>query len=88
MDELGQVNLTHHGGHHVAVFQVEIVIGAVKVRGHHGKVIGAVLQVVAFAELDAGYLAERVWLVGIFQFGCEEHVFGHGLRRILGIDAA
>ena len=87
MDELCQVDFAHHGRHHVAVFQVEVVVRAVKVRGHHGEVVGAVLQVVAFAHLEARNLCDGVFLVGVFEFAREEGVFLHGLRGVLRVDA-
>ena len=43
MDELCQIDLAHHGGHDVGVLQVEVVVGAIEVGGHHGNVVGAVL---------------------------------------------
>ena len=88
VDELREVDFAHHGGHHVAVFQMEVVIRAVKVRGHHGEVVGAVLQVVAFAHLEARNLCNGVFLVGVFEFAREEGVFLHGLRGVLRVDAS
>lgn len=87
VDELGQVHFAHHGGHHVAVFQVEVVVGAVEVRGHHSDVVGAVLQVVALAHLEARNLRDGVFLVGVFEFAREEGVLLHGLRSIFRINA-
>ncbi len=49
---------------------------------------GAVLPVVALAELDAGDLGNGIGLVGGFQRAGEQGIFGHGLRRELGVDAA
>ena len=43
MQALGQMNLANHGRQHMAVFQVEVVIGAIQVGGHHCDIIGAVL---------------------------------------------
>ena len=87
VDEFGQVDLAHHGRHHVAVFKVEVIVRAVKVRGHHGEVVRAVLQVVAFAHLEARNFSNGVFLVRIFKFAREESVFFHGLRGILGVNA-
>ena len=87
VDELGQINLAHHGRHHVAVFQVEVVVRSVKVCGHHGDVVGAILQVVAFAHLEARNFRNGVFLVRVFEFACEERVFFHGLRSIFRINA-
>lgn len=87
MDELCQVNLAHHGGHHVAVFKVEVVVRAVKVRGHHGEVVGAVLQVIAFTHLEARDLCDGVFLIGVFEFAREEGVLLHGLRCVLRVNA-
>ena len=87
VDELCQVNLAHHGGHHVAVFQMEVVVRAVKVRGHHGEIVGAVLQVVTFAHLEACNLCDGVFLVGVLEFAREEGVLLHWLRGVLRVDA-
>ena len=86
MDELGKVDLAHHGGHDVGVFQVEVVVGAIEIGGHHGNVVGAVLQVVALAHLEAGNLGDGVLLVGVLQRAGQEAVLLHGLGRVLGID--
>ena len=87
VNELGQIDLAHHGGHHVGVLQVEVVVGAVEIGGHHGNVIGAVLQVVALAHLQAGNLGNGVLLVGVLQRAGEEAVLLHGLGSVLGVDA-
>ena len=88
VDELCQVNFTHHGRHHMAVFKMEVVIGAVEVRRHHSEIVGAVLQVVAFAHLEARNFCNGVFLVGVLKFAREESVFFHGLRSILRVDAS
>ena len=87
VNELGQIHLAHHGGHHVAVFQVEVVVGAIEVRGHHGDVVGAVLQVVTLAHLETRNLSDGVFLVGVFEFAREEGVLFHGLWGVLGVNA-
>ena len=87
VNELRQVNLTHHGRHHMAVFQVEVVIRAVKIRGHHGEVVRAILQVVAFAHLEARNLSNCVFFVSVLEFACEQRVFFHRLRCVLRVDA-
>jgi hypothetical protein len=70
---------------------VVVVAGAVEVGGHDaavvGAVAGAVLAVVAFAELDAGDLGDGVGFVGGFQRAGEQGIFAHGLRCKLGVDA-
>ena len=87
VDELGEVDLAHHGGHHVAVFQVEVVVGPVEVGGHHRDVVGAVLQVVALTHLEARNLCDSVFLIGVLQFAGEQGILFHGLRGILGVNA-
>lgn len=84
---LGQVNLAHHGGQHVAVLQVEVVIGAVQVRRHHGDVVGAVLEVEALAHFQACDFGDGVGLVGVFQRGGEQGALLHGLGCLSRIDA-
>ena len=72
---------------HMAVLGVEVVARAVEVRRHHRAVIGAVLAVVAFAELDAGDLGHRVGLVRGLERAGQQRRLGHRLRRGAGIDA-
>ena len=86
VDEFGEIDLAHHGGHDMAVLQMEVVVGAIQVRRHHGYIIGAVLQVVALAHLQAGNLCNGILLVGVFQRAGQQAVFLHRLRCILGID--
>ena len=71
----------------MAVLQMEVVIGTIEVGGHHGNIVGAVLQVVALAHLQAGNLGDGVLLVGVLQRAGQEAVLLHGLRCVLGIDA-
>ena len=86
MDEFRQIHLAHHGRHHMAVFQVEIIVGAIEVRRHHGDEVGTVLQVVTLAHLQAGNLGDGIGLVGIFQRTGEQGVLRHRLRRFLRVD--
>jgi hypothetical protein len=60
--ESGQVQLADHRRNDVAVLQVVVVAGAVEVGRHDAAVVGAVLAVVALAELDAGDLGDGVGL--------------------------
>ena len=69
------------------VRQIEIVVGAIQVGGHHRNEVGTVLQVVALAKLDAGNLGDRIRLIGIFERRGEERILGHGLRGLPRIDA-
>ena len=87
MDELCQINLAHHGRHHMAVFQMEVVVRTVKVRRHHGEVVGAILQVVAFAHLETSNLCNGVFLVSVLEFAREEGILLHGLRGVLRVNA-
>ena len=84
---LGQVYLAYHGGQHVAVFQVEIVIGAVQICRHDGDVVGTVLQVEAFAHFQPCYFGNGIGFVGVFQRGGEQGVFLHGLGGFARVDA-
>ena len=43
VNELGQIHLAHHGGHHVGVLQVEVVVGAVEVGGHYSYIVRTIL---------------------------------------------
>ena len=66
---------------------MEVVVRAVEVGRHHGNVVGAVLEIVALAHLQACDLGYGVFLIGVFQWRCEEAVLFHRLWRVLRIDA-
>ena len=87
VDEFGQIDLAHHGGHHMRVLQMEIVVRTIEVCGHDGNIVGAILQVIALAHLQSGNLRNGVLLIGVFQRRCQQTVFLHRLWRVLGIDA-
>ena len=84
---VGEVYLAYHGREHVAAFQVEVVVGTVKVGGHHGNVVRTVLKIEAFAHFQSGYFGDGIGLVRVFQRRSEECVFFHRLFGITGIDA-
>ena len=62
-----EVDFPHHRRHHVAVFQMEVVIRPVKVGRHDGDVISSVLEIVALAHLQTCYFRYRVLFIGIFK---------------------
>ena len=76
-----------HGRHHVAVLGVEIVERAVEVGGHYRPVVGAVLAVVALAQLDAGDLGNCIGLVGGLERAGEQGLLRHRLLSQARIDA-
>lgn len=82
------MHFAHHRRQHVAVFEMEIVVGAVKVGGHHGNIVGAVLEVERLAEFEAGDFCYGIWLVGVFERRSEQRVFRDGLRSFAGVDAS
>ena len=59
------VGFTDKRGEDVAVGEVVVVVGAVKVGGHDADEAGAVLAIAAFAEFDAGNLCDGVGFVGL-----------------------
>ena len=71
----------------MAVLKVEIVVWAVQVRRHHGNVVGAILQVEAFAHFESSDFGNGIRLVGVFKRRCQQAVLTHGLRRLTGVDA-
>ena len=87
MNELGKINLTHHGRHDVRILQVEIIVGPVEVSRHDGNIVGTILQVVALAHLQSCNLGNSILLVGVLKGRCEQGIFLHRLGSILGIDA-
>ena len=87
VNQFCQINLTHHGGHDMTVLQMEIIVRTIEVCGHHSNVVCTVLEIVRFAHFQTGNLGDGVFLVSIFQRGCQQTILFHGLRRILRIDA-
>ena len=71
----------------MGVLQMEVIVGAIQIGGHHGNIVGAILQVIALAHLQSGNLGNGVFLVGVFQGRGKQGIFLHGLRRKLGVDA-
>ena len=67
VNELGQIDLTHHGRHDMRVLKMEVVVRTIEVSGHHCDIIGAILQVVALTHLQAGNLRDGILLIGVFQ---------------------
>ena len=83
----GLHKLAQQGGHHVGVFQVVVVVGAVEVGRHHGDEVAAVLVAVGFAHLHARDFGNGVRLVGRLQRAGHDVLFPDGLRGQLGVDA-
>ena len=67
VNQLSQVDFTHHGWHYVTVLQMEVIVRSVKVGRHHCDIVGTVLQVVRFAHLQSSYLGDGILLVSILQ---------------------
>ena len=72
----------------MGIFRVKVVARAVEIGGHYRAVIGAVLAIVALAELDASDLGHGIGLVGGLEHAGQERVLAHGLGHSSGIDAA
>ena len=83
----GQMNLADHGGQHVGVLEVEIIVRPIEVGGHHGDVVGAVLDVETFTHFQPRNLGDGIGLVGVFQGRREQAILGHRLGSLSRIDA-
>ena len=83
----GFVEASKEGRKHVAVFRVVVVARPVQVGGHGADEVASVLVAVGVAELQPSDFGDGVRFVGGLQCAGEEHVFGHGLRRVFGVDA-
>ena len=68
-------------------FQIEIIVRTIKVRGHGGNKIGAVLARIGLAKLDARDLRNRVSFIGWLERTAEQSGFWNRLGRELGINA-
>ena len=72
---------------HMAVLGMEIVARPVKVGRHDRAVVGAMLAIIALAQLDSGNLGDGVRLVGGFKHPGQQRTFCNRLRRFLRINA-
>ena len=71
----------------MAVLQVEVVVGTIKVGWHHSDIVGAILKVVTLAHLKSRNLCDGILLIGVFQRRRQEYILAHWLRCILGVYA-
>ncbi len=76
-----------HGGQHVAVLGVVVVVGAVQVGGHHRDEMAAVLRPVSIAEFDPGDFGNGVGFVGGLQQPGEQGLFLQRLGGHFGVNA-
>lgn len=81
------VEFPDQGREHVGGFQVEVVVGAIEIGGHHGDEPGAVLPVVSLAHLDSRDLGNGVGLIRGFEKAGEQMFLFHGLGCVFRIDA-
>ena len=72
---------------HVAVVEVVVVVGPVKIGGHDADVLPLVLVVVGIAQLDTSDFRNGVGLVGGLKLTREQGCFLEGLWRQLGVNA-
>ena len=66
---------------------VIVVVGTVEIGGHHGHIVGAVLEIERLAHLHAGDFGYRIGFVGVFERGSQQGVFLHWLRSLSRVDA-
>ena len=81
------VELPDQGREHMRILKVIVIIGPVKVGGHHRDKIGAILDVVTLAHLQPRDLRDGVGFVCIFEGPREEVLLADGLRGIFRVDA-
>ena len=86
MYQLRQIDLTHHGRHHMRVLQMEVVIRTIEICGHHSDIVRTILEVITLTHLQTGNLRYGVLLVGVFQRACQQGILLHRLWGILGVD--
>ena len=79
--------LPDYGRQHVPVFQMEIVVRAIQVRGHYRYVVRAVLEVETLAHLKPRNFGYRIGFVCVLKRRSQQHVLFHRLRRVAGIYA-
>ena len=71
----------------MAVGGMIVVVGAIKIGGHDGDIVRAILAVQELAVLQAADLSQCIGFVGLFQFAGQQAALLHGLRSHAGIDA-
>jgi hypothetical protein len=67
LSRLGFMRFTQERRQDVRCFQIEIVVGTVKIRGHHRNEIRAVLASIRLAKLNPGNLRKRVSFISRLQ---------------------
>ena len=87
VEHLCEIYLANHCRQHVTCLEIEVVVGPVEVGGHHGDIVGAILQIETFAQLQPGNFCDSVRLVGVFERRGEQCAFGNGLHGIARINA-
>ena len=70
------------------LLKIEVIAGAIKIRGHRSKELSAVLPVVRPAHLDAGDLRDGIGPIGRLEGSGEQVLLFDRLRAKPGIDAA
>ena len=84
------VEFPYKSGDNVGMLGVVVVARSVEVTGHYGEEIGivGVMRVEIFAQLQTGYLCERVALVRDLQRGSEQIFLLYRLRAFARVNAA
>lgn len=71
----------------MATFQIKVVVRPIEVGWHDSQVVGAVLDIEAFAHFESGNFGDGVSFVGVLQRGGEQGILGDGLWCQGGVDA-
>ena len=72
---------------YMTILCMKIITGTVEISRHDATEIGAVLAVVALAQLDAGNLSHRIGFIGRLERTAQKILLAHRLRRTTRIDA-
>src|SRR5439155_13236380 len=67
--------------------QIEIIVGAIQIRGHDADEIATMLAAKRLSQLDAGNFRDRIRLVRRLQFPVEKILLANRLRREPRINA-
>src|SRR5881394_4548431 len=81
------MRLTQKRGEDMRRFKIEIIVRTVKIRGHGGNKIGAILSRIGLAKLNTRDLGNCVSFVGWLKRTAEQSGFWNRLGRELGINA-
>lgn len=81
------VEFAQHGGNDMRSLEIEVVLGAIQIRGHRRDELATKLLAVRAAGEQSGDLGDGVGVIGFFQRSREQILFANGLGTVARVDA-